>query len=81
MERRLADLAAPDVNLGAVAEQRLHHRRLPGLNRQVERGVVVLREEKEILIQQNPFITLQLVRKENYLVSQLTSYVVSNELP
>ena len=43
MERRLADLAAPDVNLGAVPEQRLHHRRLPGLHRQVQRGVIVLR--------------------------------------
>ena len=43
VQGRLADLAASDVDLGAVPEQRLHHRRLPGLHRQVQRSVIVLR--------------------------------------
>ena len=30
------------MNLGAVPQQRLHHRRLPGLHRQVQRCVIVL---------------------------------------
>lgn len=42
MQRGLALLAAADVHVGAVPEQRLHHRRLARLHRDVERCVVAL---------------------------------------
>ena len=44
MERSLANLASPDVDLSPVTQQRLHHGGLARLDSQVESGVIVLRD-------------------------------------